>query len=116
MWIRLDDDGTATVGISDYAQAELGDIEAVEPPEAGRDIVIHEEIGVIEAGEATGELKAPTSGTIIEVNGIVLEKPELINESPLDDGWIFRMSVDDEGALEDLMDEDDYADYLDTLG
>ena len=114
MWIRLDDDGMATVGISDHAQAELGDVEAVEAPEPGRDIVINEEVGMIEAAGGTGELKAPASGTVVEVNDAVIEKPELINESPLDDGWIFRMSVEDEAALNELMDEDDYADYLDS--
>lgn len=116
VWIRLDDDGMATVGISDYAQGELGDVEAVEAPEPGREIVINEEIGMIEAAATMGELKAPASGTVTEINDAVIEKPELINESPLDDGWIFRMSVDDEAALNELMDEDDYTDYLESLG
>ena len=116
MWLRLDDDGAATVGVTDYAQAELGDVIAVEAPEIEHDIVINEEIGMLEADDGNFELKAPTSGNVVEVNEAVLEKPELINESPFDDGWIFRMSVDDEEALEDLMDEEGYADYLDSLG
>ena len=116
MWLRLDDDGVATVGVTDYAQAELGDVIAVEAPEIEHDIVINEEIGMLEADDGNFELKAPTSGNVVEVNEAVLEKPELINESPFDDGWIFRMSVDDEEALEDLMDEEGYADYLDSLG
>lgn len=116
MWLRLDDDGVATVGVTDYAQAELGDVIAVEAPEVEHDIVINEEIGMLEADDGNFELKAPTSGNVVEVNNAVLEKPELINESPFDDGWIFRMSVDDEEALEDLMDEEGYADYLDSLG
>lgn len=115
IWLRLDDDGTATVGVTDYAQAELGDVIAVEAPEVERDIVVNEEIGMLEADDGNFELKAPTSGNVFEVNEAVLEKPELINESPFDDGWIFRMNVDDEDALDDLMDEEDYADYLDSL-
>ncbi len=116
VWVRLDDDGVATVGVTDYAQAELGDVIAVEAPEVESDIVVNEEIGMLEADDGNFELKAPTSGNVVEVNEAVLEKPELINESPLDDGWIFRMRVDDEEALDDLMDEEDYADYLDSLG
>ena len=115
MWVRLDDEGVATVGVTDYAQAELGDVVAVEAPEVEIDIVVNEEIGMLEADDGNFELKAPTSGNVIEVNEAVLEKPELINESPLDDGWIFRMRVDDDEALDDLMDEEAYADYLDSL-
>lgn len=116
VWVRLDDDGVATIGVTDYAQAELGDVIAVEAPEVERDITVNEEIGMLEADDGNFELKAPTSGNVVEVNEAVLEKPELINESPFDDGWIFRMSVDDEEALDDLMDEEGYADYLDSLG
>ena len=116
VWVRLDDDGMATVGVTDYAQAELGDVIAVEAPEVEHDIVINEEIGMLEADDGNFELKAPASGNVIEVNEAVLEKPELINESPFDDGWIFRMNVDDEEALDDLMDEEAYGDYLDSLG
>lgn len=115
VWVRLDDDGMATIGVTDYAQAELGDVIAVEAPEVERDIVVNEEIGMLEADDGNFELKAPTSGSVVEVNEAVLEKPELINESPFDDGWLFRMNIDDEEALDDLMDEEDYADYLDSL-
>lgn len=115
VWVRLDDDGMATVGVTDYAQAELGDVIAVEAPEVERDIVVNEEIGMLEADDGSFELKAPTGGSVVEVNETVLEKPELINESPFDDGWIFRMNIDDEEALDDLMDEEDYADFLDSL-
>ena len=116
VWILVDDDGMATVGITDYAQAELGDITAVEAPEVEHEITMNEEIGMLEADDGNYELKAPISGTVLEVNEAVLEKPELINESPFDDGWIFRMSVEDEESLDHLMDEDDYTDYLESLG
>jgi glycine cleavage system H protein len=116
LWVRLDDDGIATVGVTDYAQAELGDVIAVDAPETEHDITVNEEIGMLEADDGNFELRAPTSGSVIEINEAVLEKPELINESPFDDGWIFRMQVDDEDAVDDLMDEEAYADYLDGLG
>ncbi len=114
-WIRLDDDGYATVGISDYAQQQLGDCVFVEAPDLGRDVVVTEDIGMIESVKTTSEIKSPASGTVTAINEEVLEKPELLNESPLDDGWIFRMRVDDEAALDELMDEDDYAEYIETL-
>lgn len=115
IWIRLDDDGFATIGISDYAQQQLGDCVYVEAPDLGRDIVVTEDIGMIESVKTTAEIKSPASGTVTAINEEVLEKPELLNESPLDDGWIFRMRVDDEAALDELMDEDDYSDYLESL-
>lgn len=114
-WIRLDDDGDATVGISAYAQEQVGDIVYIEAPEVGREVVQGEEIGVIESALISAELKSPVQGTVIEINHIAIEKPELLNESPSDDGWIFRLRVTDEAALEELMDEDDYADYIDSL-
>ena len=114
-WIRIDEDGDATVGISAYAQEQLGDIVYIEAPEVGREIVPGEEIGLIESVKTTGELKAPAQGSVTEINHAAIEKPELVNESPIDDGWIFRMRVADEAAIEELMDEDDYADYIDSL-
>ena len=114
-WIRIDDDGDATVGISAYAQEQLGDIVYIEAPEIGREIVPGEEIGIVESVKTTAELKAPAQGTVTEINHAAIEKPELVNESPIDDGWIFRMRVADEAAIEELMDEDDYADYIDSL-
>jgi glycine cleavage system H protein len=114
-WIRIDEDGDATVGISAYAQEQLGDIVYIEAPEIGREIVPGEEIGIIESVKTTSELKAPAQGSVTEINHAAIEKPELVNESPIDDGWIFRMQVADEAAIEELMDEDDYADYIDSL-
>lgn len=114
-WVRLDDDGLATVGISDYAQEQLGDIVFIEAPDVGRELIQGEDVGVIESVKTTGELRAPASGMVSAVNGAALENPALVNESPLDDGWIFRMRVDDEGALDELMDESDYADFVDGL-
>jgi glycine cleavage system H protein len=114
-WIKQLDDGTALVGISDYAQEQLGDIVFVEAPEVGRDFVVDEEVGTIESVKTNGELCAPATGSVLEINRAVIDAPELINESALDDGWIFRMRVDDPDALQELMGEDDYADFIDGL-
>ncbi|MCB1747176.1 MAG: glycine cleavage system protein GcvH [Gammaproteobacteria bacterium] len=114
-WVRRDDDGLATVGISPYAQEQLGDIVYIEAPDVGREITHGEDIGVIESVKTTGELKAPASGTVVALNAAALESPEQVNESPLDDGWIFRMRIDDEAALDELMDEDAYAEYVEGL-
>ena len=82
---------------------------------AGKSTLMKVMIGSLEADDGSFELKAPTSGSVVEVNETVFDKPELINESPFDDGWIFRMNIDNEEALDDLMDEEDYADFLDSL-
>ena len=111
-WLRVDDDGDATVGISEFAQEQLGDIVYVEPPDEGREIVVGEEVGIIESVKTTGELHAPASGTVIEVNAAVLETPELINASPLDDGWLFRLRIGDESSLADLLDEEAYQVFI----
>ena len=70
---------------------------------------------MIESVKTTGELKAPASGTVVALNAAALESPEQVNESPLDDGWIFRMRIDDEAAIDELMDEDAYAEYVEGL-
>jgi glycine cleavage system H protein len=114
-WIKMDEDGTASVGISDYAQEQLGDIVFVETPDEGREILANEEIGIIESVKTTGELHAPVGGTVLEINKLLSERPEIVNASALDDGWLFRMQVDDEGELDELMDEDDYRDFVDSL-
>ncbi|MGR8919683.1 MAG: glycine cleavage system protein GcvH [Gammaproteobacteria bacterium] len=114
-WARFDDDGSALVGISEHAAEQLGDIVFVEPPEPGRDITQGEEIGVIESVKTTGELHAPLGGTVEAVNEAVVERPELVNESPLDDGWLFRMRVDDDTAFEALMDEHAYGRFVESL-
>jgi len=114
-WLRLDDDGAATVGVSEYAQAELGDVVYIEAPSVGRDIVAGEEVAQIESVKTTAEFKSPATGQVLAVNEEALEKPELLNESPLEDGWLYRMRIDDEADLEVLMDDEAYREYLDSL-
>lgn len=115
VWVRLDGDGTATVGVSEYAQEQLGDIVYIDLPEVGAETSVGEEISLIESVKSTSDIFAPLTGVIIEVNEALADTPEIINDSPLDDGWIFRIEVEDEQELEELMDENSYQEFVETL-
>ncbi len=115
-WIRIESDGTAVVGITDYAQDQLGEIVFVELPDTGQELEKGQECAVIESVKAAGELKAPVSGTVTAVNEDLADAPERINADATGDGWFLRMSVSDPGELEDLMDEDAYQSYVESLG
>ena len=114
-WLRMQEDGSVRVGITDYAQEQLGDVVYVELPEAGSRVSAGDEAAVVESVKAAGEVKAPVSGEISSVNERLGDEPELINNSPLDDGWFFTMSIDDPAELDGLMDEDAYAEFVKTL-
>jgi glycine cleavage system H protein len=107
-WARINDDGTVTVGITEYAQGELGDIVYVETPEIDMACKAEEGVAVVESVKAASDLYAPVTGTIIDANGELSESPELINDSPYEDGWIFIIKPDDIDELQQLMDPDDY--------
>ncbi len=113
LWVRLDDHGMAVVGISEHAQEQLGDIVYVELPDVGREVIVDEEIALIESVKTTNEINAPVSGTILEINEELAERPELINESPLDDGWLMRVEPDDSEDTNATMDEDEYKEFVD---
>ena len=108
-WVRMEDDGTVTVGITDHAQELLGDIVFIELPEEGRSFSAREEISVIESVKAASDIYAPISGEIIAVNDDLNDAPETVNSSPYGEGWIFRILPSDDGELADLMDADAYA-------
>lgn len=112
LWVRRDDYGMAVVGISDHAQEQLGDIVYVELPDVGREVIVDEEIALIESVKTTSEINAPVSGTIIEINEELVLRPELINESPLDDGWLMRIEPDSSEDTNATMDEDDYKEFV----
>ncbi len=107
-WARLEADGTITVGITDHAQEALGDVVFVELPEVGSTYSAGEEIGVVESVKAASDIYAPVSGEVIAVNEALEESPEVINESPYDDGWFFRLQPDELGELENLLDAESY--------
>ncbi|MBI2799980.1 MAG: glycine cleavage system protein GcvH [Gammaproteobacteria bacterium] len=114
-WVLIDDDGVATIGISDYAQEQLGDIVYVQLPDVGRDIIQGEEAVMIESVKTTGEVKCPIGGRVIEINETLSDSPERVNESPLEDGWLFKLEPTDESEAEDLIDADDYDDLIGSL-
>ena len=114
-WLRQQEDGSIRVGITDYAQEQLGDVVYVELPEAGSRVSAADEAAVVESVKAAGEVKAPVTGEITSVNERLADDPELVNNSPLDDGWFFTMTIDDAAALDEFMDEDAYLEYVRTL-
>lgn len=114
-WIRMDDD-IGTVGISDFAQEQLGDVVYVELPEVGKTVAQSAEVAVIESVKAASEVRAPVSGEVIEVNGALNDNPELVNSSPIGDGWFFKLRISDLSELDDLMDEAAYKTYVEGLG
>jgi len=114
-WIRLDGD-TASVGISNYAQAQLGDIVYVELPAIGKRLGKGEEAAVVESVKAASEVYAPVGGEVIAVNGELEGKPGTVNEDAENTGWFLKLKVADAAELDDLMSEDQYKAFLDTIG
>ncbi len=106
-WIQDNGDGTVLIGITDFAQQQLGDLVFVELPELGTEINKGEEISVVESVKAASDLFAPVDGTIVEVNEALEEEPELINEDAMAN-WILKVELSDPSDLDDLMDEDAY--------
>ena len=110
-WVRLDK-ATAVVGITDYAQGELGDVVFIELPEAGTEVVQGGVFGTIEAVKTVSDLYAPLSGRITEVNAALADRPELVNGSPYGDGWMVKIAPSDPSQLEVLMDAARYREHV----
>ena len=113
-WVRIEE-GVAVCGITDYAQTQLGDVVYVELPEVGAEIARDGEAAVVESTKAASDVYAPVTGTILAVNDRLEESPDLVNESAEDQGWFFRMQIDDEGELDELMDEEGYQAFVEEL-
>ena len=113
-WIKVDDN-TVIVGISDHAQNELGEVVFVELPAIGDEFVLGDEAAVVESVKAASEVYTPISGEVIEVNDTLEESPELVNTSPYEEGWFFKLKVSDEnlGSIESLMTAEEYSSMLD---
>ena len=114
-WILMEDDEVGVVGITDYAQDQLGELVFVELPEVGTDWARGAEVAVIESVKAAGDLKAPVGGTVVGVNESLVDEPEKINADPAGEGWIVRIRVSDPSELETLMDAEQYEAYIGTL-
>ncbi|WP_457798872.1 glycine cleavage system protein GcvH [Methylocystis sp. S23] len=113
-YLRLDGE-VATIGVSDYAQTQLGDIVFVDLPRIGKKVTKGSELAVIESVKAASEVYAPVSGEVIEVNAALGEKPALVNDDPLAGGWLVKLRVENPGETETLMDEATYAGFVKTL-
>jgi glycine cleavage system H protein len=113
-WIEVDG-GTATIGITDYAQEQLGDIVFVEVPAAGTTLAKGKEAAVVESVKAASDVYSPVSGTVTEGNAALENDPALVNTSPEADGWFFKLTIADEGELDGLRDEAAYKDFVASL-
>ena len=110
-WVRIEGD-IATVGITFYAQEQLGDVVFVELPDAHTSVDQGAEVAIVESVKAASDIYAPITGTIIETNSELSDRPELINEDPENDGWFFRMQLSDPSEIEDLLEEAAYQAFI----
>ncbi len=113
-WVRVEGD-VAVVGISDYAQAQLGDVVFVELPEVGKLLAKDGEAAVVESVKAASEVYAPLSGEVVEVNEALVDEPELVNGAPTGEGWFFKIRLGDASELDGLMDEAAYLEFIKGL-
>jgi len=108
-WIRIEDDGTVTVGISDHAQSALGDMVYIELPEPGMSYDQGDACAVVESVKAASDIYVPVSGEVVNANGELEDSPELVNSEPYGDGWLFKMIPSDPSEIDDLLAADAYA-------
>ena len=107
-WVRIEQDGTVTVGISDHAQDLLGDIVFVELPDIGAQMNAEDEVAIVESVKAASDVYSPISGEIIEVNELLIDNPETINESPYSDGWFYKIQPDNLDEINELLSPQEY--------
>ena len=111
-WARMEGDGKATVGISDHAQGLLGDLVYVELPQVGDRVEAGAACAVVESVKAASDVYTPLSGTVVEVNAVLADKPETINEDAYGDGWLFVLELDEADQFNDMLGPDDYAELV----
>lgn len=114
-WLRLDGN-QVTVGITDFAQSQLGDLVYIQLPDVGTSYPAGEEVAVIESVKTAGGIAMPFEGTVVEVNAALNDEPGVVNEDPLGAGWFFKMTASDVSAMDGMMDEAAYKAYVATLG
>ena len=107
-WVRDENDGTVTVGITDHAQELLGDLVFVELPEVGSEMSAEDAVCVVESVKAASDVYMPVSGEVVAVNADLADAPETINDSPYDDGWLIKIKLSNPDEIDDLMDSDSY--------
>jgi glycine cleavage system H protein len=111
-WVRVNEDGSVTVGISDSAQDQLGDMVFIEVPEVGQSVTAEEACAVVESVKAASDVYAPVSGEIVEANEDLADSPETVNQDAYGEGWLFRIQPSAASELDALMDADAYEEYL----
>lgn len=111
-WVKQNDDGSLTIGITEYAQEQLGDVVFVETPVVDLECEAEQAIAVIESVKAASDIYAPVAGIIIQTNEALADSPELVNSSPYEDGWLFQMKPTDEDSWEELMDVEAYESFI----
>lgn len=113
-WVKVEDD-TATIGITDYAQEQLGEVVFVELPKVGKELRVHKELAVVESSKAAADVYSPVAGKVTKVNSELEAAPELLNEDCYGKGWICKLTIADTKSLSELMDAKQYEEYLKTL-
>ncbi len=113
-WVVLDGD-IATVGITDHAQEQLGDVVHVELPDLDRVVIANEACAVVESVKAASDVYSPLAGTVVEINETIVEDPAIVNSDAEGEGWFFKLELDDPDTFEELMDEEAYEEFLETL-
>lgn len=113
-WVRVNDDGTLTIGISDHAQDQLGDMVFVEVPEIDHELEAEDACAVVESVKAASDVYAPVAGTVVEVNEDLADSPETVNQDPYGAGWIMKLRPRDIDAVDQLMDAEAYQEYVDA--
>ena len=108
-WARVESDGTISIGISDHAQDLLGDIVFVELPEIGQSVDAENDTAIVESVKAASDIYSPLSGEVIEVNSLLEDQPEIINSSPYEDGWFYKLTPSDLSELDNLLSPEDYS-------
>lgn len=114
-WVRVEGN-IAVIGITDFAQSELGDVVYVELPEVGTEVEANNTFGVVESVKAVSDLFAPVTGVVVEANTTLEDEPELVNSEPYEDGWMIRVEMKDESELNDLLEADSYRAYTEEEG
>ena len=113
-WARLEEDGTLSVGITDHAQSELGDVVYIEAPEIGTTLAAGDEAGVVESVKAASDVYAPVGGEVIAVNPLLDDEPDIVNREPYEGGWFYRLRPTDAVELDNLLSAEDYAATLES--
>ncbi|TJY61052.1 glycine cleavage system protein GcvH [Sinimarinibacterium sp. CAU 1509] len=114
-WLRVESDGSVTIGITDHAQAALGDLVFVETPEAGRQLAAGDSCAVVESVKAASDVYAPIAGEVLAANDALGSAPEVLNSDPYGEGWMWKMKPSNPAEIEALLDAAGYQDYLKTL-